>query len=81
LQITKIEIGGHAACTGERRGAYRVEVEKSMEKRPLGRPGVDGTITLKRILTLSLLMYEYGAPCKARNFNVYIYIWTYVWQR
>jgi hypothetical protein len=36
-------------------------------------------------LTLSLLMsyiyiYDiYGAPCKARNFNV-VYIWTYVWQ-
>jgi hypothetical protein len=34
-----------------------------------------------RALTLSLLMlYIYGAPCKARNFNV-VYIWTYVWQR
>jgi hypothetical protein len=33
------------------------------------------------LLTLSLLMlYIYGAPCKARNFNV-IYILTYVWQR
>jgi hypothetical protein len=40
-------------------------------------------------LTISLLMYNiYGAPCKARNFNVvYIYIYihtyifTYVWQR
>jgi hypothetical protein len=33
------------------------------------------------VLTLSLLMlYVYGAPCKARNFNV-VYIWTYVWQR
>jgi hypothetical protein len=31
-------------------------------------------------LTLSLLMYICGAPCKARNFNV-VYIWTYVWQR
>jgi hypothetical protein len=32
-------------------------------------------------LTLSLLMtYIYGAPCKARNFNV-IYIRNYVWQR
>jgi hypothetical protein len=32
-------------------------------------------------LTLSLLMsYIYGAPCKARNFNV-VRIWTYVWQR
>jgi hypothetical protein len=31
-------------------------------------------------LTLSLLMsYIYGAPCKARNFNV-SYMWTYVWQ-
>jgi hypothetical protein len=35
------------------------------------------------LLTLSLLMsyiYIYGAPCKARNFNV-VYIWTYVWHR
>jgi hypothetical protein len=31
-------------------------------------------------LTLSLLMCIYGAPCKAKNFNV-VYIWTYVWQR
>jgi hypothetical protein len=32
-------------------------------------------------LTLCLPMsYIYGAPCKARNFNV-VYIWTYVWQR
>jgi hypothetical protein len=32
-------------------------------------------------LSLSLLMsYIYGAPCKARNFNV-VHIWTYVWQR
>jgi hypothetical protein len=31
--------------------------------------------------TLNLLMsYIYGAPCKARNFNV-VYIWTYVRQR
>jgi hypothetical protein len=36
---------------------------------------------LIRHLTLSMLMsYIYGAPCKARNFNV-VYIWTYVWQR
>jgi len=35
------------------------------------------------ILTLRLLMsYIYGAPSKARNANVvYVYIWTYVWQR
>jgi hypothetical protein len=36
-------------------------------------------------LTLSLLMsciyiYIYGAPCKARSFNI-VYMWTYVWQR
>jgi hypothetical protein len=29
---------GHIAYTGERRGAYRVLVQKSEEKRPLGRP-------------------------------------------
>jgi hypothetical protein len=35
---------------------------------------------MRSFLTPSLLMsYIYGAPCKARNFNV-VYIWTYVWQ-
>jgi hypothetical protein len=30
-------------------------------------------------LTLSLIMYIYGDPCKARNFNVvYIYIYIYM---
>jgi hypothetical protein len=32
------------------------------------------------IISLLMLIYIYGAPCKARNFNV-VYIWTYVWQR
>jgi hypothetical protein len=25
------------------------------------------------------MSYIYGAPCKARNFNV-VYVWTYIWQ-
>jgi hypothetical protein len=29
---------GHAACTGERRGVYRVLVRKSLGKRLFGRP-------------------------------------------
>jgi hypothetical protein len=29
---------GHAACTGERRGVYRVLVGKPDGKKPLGRP-------------------------------------------
>jgi hypothetical protein len=34
------------------------------------------------LLTPSLLMwYIYGATSKARNLNVCIYIWTYIWQR
>jgi hypothetical protein len=38
-------------------------------------------VSTVNILTLSLLMsYIYGAPCKAKNFNV-VYVWTYVWQR
>ena len=31
-------MGGHLARMGQRRGAYRVLVEKPEEKRPLGRP-------------------------------------------
>jgi hypothetical protein len=40
-----------------------------------------GSLVLYCSLTLSLLMsFIYGAPCKARKFNV-VYIWTNVWQR
>jgi hypothetical protein len=38
---------GHVARMGERRGVYRVLVGKPVGKRPLGRPGVDGSIRLK----------------------------------
>jgi hypothetical protein len=31
-------------------------------------------IRVRRPLTLSLLMYIYGAPCKARKFKSYIYV-------
>jgi len=31
-------MGGHVACMGERRGTYRVLVEKPEGKRPLRRP-------------------------------------------
>jgi len=31
-------MAGHVACTRERRGAYRVLVEKPEVKKPLGRP-------------------------------------------
>jgi len=36
---SRMKWAGHAACMGERRGAYRVVVGKSVRKRPLGRPG------------------------------------------
>jgi hypothetical protein len=39
---------------------------------------ISGEKKEKNILTLSLLMYILGAPCKARNFNL-VYILTYVW--
>ena len=29
---------GHLACLGDRRGVYRVLVEKPEDRRPLGRP-------------------------------------------
>ena len=36
--MEKNEVGGHVARTGERRGLYRVLVEKHEGKRLLGRP-------------------------------------------
>jgi hypothetical protein len=38
-KIEKNEMVGHVACVGDRSGACRVSVDKSKEKRPLGRPG------------------------------------------
>jgi len=40
---------GHVARLGESRSVYRVLVGKPEGKRPLGRPGIDGRITLSRI--------------------------------
>jgi hypothetical protein len=37
---------GHAARTGEGRGAYRVLVGKPEGRKPLGDPGIDGRIIL-----------------------------------
>jgi hypothetical protein len=37
-QVKKTEMGRTCSTCGERRGAYRVLVENSEEKRPLGRP-------------------------------------------
>jgi len=42
-------MGGHVARMGEGRGVYRVLVGKPVGKRPLGRPGADGTIILRLI--------------------------------
>jgi hypothetical protein len=39
----------HVARIGERRGEYRVLVEKPEGKRPLGDPGLDGKIILRWI--------------------------------
>jgi len=38
---------GHVARVGERRGVYRILVGKPEGKRPLGDPGVDGSLILR----------------------------------
>ena len=38
IKSRRIRRAGNVACTGERRGVYRVLVGKSEGKRPLGRP-------------------------------------------
>jgi len=40
---------GMCSAYGERRGVYRVVVEKPEGKRPLGGPGIDGRIILRWI--------------------------------
>jgi len=38
IKSIKMRWAGHVACMGERRGVYRVMVEKPAGKKPLGRP-------------------------------------------
>ena len=49
--MIKLRIGwaGHVAYMGEKRDAYRVLVGNLEEKRPHGKPGVDGRIIVRWI--------------------------------
>jgi hypothetical protein len=49
LKSRRIRWAGHVACIEEKKGIYRVLVGKPEEKRPLGRPDVDGKMILKWI--------------------------------
>jgi len=42
-----MKLADHAACMGERKGVYRVLVEKPEGKRPLGRPGHRWEVNMK----------------------------------
>jgi hypothetical protein len=50
LIIEKNEMGAACSVVGEGRGVYRVLVRKHEGKKPLGRPSVDGRITLRWII-------------------------------
>ena len=47
IKSRRMRWAGHVARKRESRGVYRVLVRKPEEKRPLGRPGVDGRIILR----------------------------------
>jgi hypothetical protein len=50
IKSMRMRWAGHVARMGEGRGVYRVLVGRPEVKRPLGRLGVGGRITLKCIL-------------------------------
>jgi hypothetical protein len=50
IKARRMRWEGHVARMGEVRGAYNNLVAKSEGRRPLGRLGEDGRITLRRIL-------------------------------
>ena len=49
IKSRRMRSAGHVARMVESRGVYRVLVVKPGEKRPLGRPGLDGRIILRLI--------------------------------
>ena len=56
IKSRRLRWAGHVASMGESRGAYRALVGKLEGRKPLGRPRVDGRITLKWILERSRLL-------------------------
>ena len=49
IKLRRLRWAGHVARMGEGRGVYRVLVGKTEGKRPLGDPGVDGSIIIRWI--------------------------------
>jgi hypothetical protein len=49
IKARRMRWAGHVACVGEVRGAYNILVGRPEGRRPLGRLGVDGRITLSWI--------------------------------
>ena len=49
IKLRRMRQMGHVACMQERRGVYKVLVEKREGKRALENPGVDGMIILIHI--------------------------------
>jgi hypothetical protein len=50
IRARRMRWAGHVARMGEVRGAYNILVGKPEGRRPLGRPRLDGRITLRWIL-------------------------------
>jgi hypothetical protein len=50
IKARRMRWAGHVARMGDVRGAYNILVERPERRRPLGRQGVDGRITLGWIL-------------------------------
>jgi hypothetical protein len=47
IKSRRMRWAGYVVCMGEGRGVYRVFVGRPEGKRPLGRPGIGGKITLR----------------------------------
>jgi hypothetical protein len=57
IKSRRIRLAGHVACVGERKGVYRVLVEKSEGKRTLGRSRNRWEYNIKMVLQ------EVGCVC------------------
>jgi hypothetical protein len=56
IKAKRVRWAGHVTCMGEGRGVYMVLVGKPEGKRPLGRLGIGGIITLSWTLRREGLM-------------------------
>jgi hypothetical protein len=70
IKSKRIRWTKHVPFTGEKRNAYRVLAETLKKRHQLEEPGVDGRVTVKRILRKCNVILNYCRGVRDYNFQI-----------